>query len=273
MPKMKHLLRKLHIGGGCNNGNHHQSPPQTAEVTPPPSSSSASLESALMRIRAVESAENSVDFNFFEEEFQVQLALAISVSDPDSREDPETVQIKDAKQISLGCVPSETLTESLSSVLGCLLEDDSSWCNGADSDPIHPSKSVDCKLAHLSDEVFDSCILIAPAFVQKLFAEASTDSARCPYLANLEIERRKFLFGKGDDDKLIEALMQYFFRMLSNRELARHSRRRKQAHLTELETQYVEMQRYCIEDDQRLLVYEFMTRGSLENHLFRSYLL
>ncbi|MQL69336.1 hypothetical protein Taro_001646, partial [Colocasia esculenta] len=28
---------------------------------------------------------------------------------------------------------------------------------------------------------------------------------------------------------------------------------------------------YCIEDDQRLLVYEFMTRGSLENHLFRKF--
>lgn len=27
---------------------------------------------------------------------------------------------------------------------------------------------------------------------------------------------------------------------------------------------------YCHEDDQRLLVYEFMPRGSLENHLFRS---
>lgn len=27
---------------------------------------------------------------------------------------------------------------------------------------------------------------------------------------------------------------------------------------------------YCIEDNQRLLVYEFMPRGSLENHLFRS---
>ncbi|GFP79247.1 probable receptor-like protein kinase at5g15080 [Phtheirospermum japonicum] len=26
---------------------------------------------------------------------------------------------------------------------------------------------------------------------------------------------------------------------------------------------------YCIEDDQRLLVYEFMPRGSLENHLFK----
>lgn len=27
---------------------------------------------------------------------------------------------------------------------------------------------------------------------------------------------------------------------------------------------------YCCEDEDRLLVYEFMPRGSLENHLFRS---
>ena len=27
---------------------------------------------------------------------------------------------------------------------------------------------------------------------------------------------------------------------------------------------------YCLEDEHRLLVYEFMPRGSLENHLFRS---
>ena len=27
---------------------------------------------------------------------------------------------------------------------------------------------------------------------------------------------------------------------------------------------------YCLEDEHRLLVYEFMARGSLENHLFRS---
>lgn len=32
----------------------------------------------------------------------------------------------------------------------------------------------------------------------------------------------------------------------------------------------VKLTGYCIEDDQRLLVYEFMPRGSLENHLFRS---
>jgi len=27
---------------------------------------------------------------------------------------------------------------------------------------------------------------------------------------------------------------------------------------------------YCLEDNQRQLVYEFMPRGSLEHHLFRS---
>ncbi|KAF3440196.1 hypothetical protein FNV43_RR18477 [Rhamnella rubrinervis] len=42
------------------------------------------------------------DFNFLEEEFQVQLALAISASDPNSREDPESAQIDAVKRISLG---------------------------------------------------------------------------------------------------------------------------------------------------------------------------
>lgn len=27
---------------------------------------------------------------------------------------------------------------------------------------------------------------------------------------------------------------------------------------------------YCLEDDHRLLAYEFMPKGSMENHLFRS---
>ncbi|KAG8501590.1 hypothetical protein CXB51_003931 [Gossypium anomalum] len=36
-----------------------------------------------------------------------------------------------------------------------------------------------------------------------------------------------------------------------------------------LHTNLVKLIGYCIEDDQRLLVYEFMPRGSLENHLFR----
>ncbi|XP_030963835.1 N-terminal acetyltransferase B complex auxiliary subunit NAA25 isoform X1 [Quercus lobata] len=96
--------------------------------------------------------------------------------------------------------------------LGCLLEDDSNWSNGVLSDPIHPPKFIDCKLSHLADEVFDSCMSNAVAFIQKLQADTSNNILRGPYLANLEVERRKHLYGKGDDDKIMEALMQYFFR-------------------------------------------------------------
>ncbi|XP_062086683.1 N-terminal acetyltransferase B complex auxiliary subunit NAA25 isoform X2 [Humulus lupulus] len=96
--------------------------------------------------------------------------------------------------------------------LGCLLEDDSYWRNQALIDPIHPSKSVDYKILHLEDEAFDSRISKALAFVQKLQADTDKNIVRCPYLANIEIERRKHLQGKGDNDKLIEFLMQYFVR-------------------------------------------------------------
>lgn len=96
--------------------------------------------------------------------------------------------------------------------LGSLLEDNSSWCSGLISDPVHPPNRMDCNFSHLADEVFDARISDASAFVQKLQAEANNDSIRGPYLANLEIERRKHLFEKGDDDKLMEALMQYYSR-------------------------------------------------------------
>lgn len=96
--------------------------------------------------------------------------------------------------------------------LGCLLEDDSNWSNGVLNDPIHPAKLIDCKLSHLTDEVFDTSMSNALAFIQKLQADTNNNNLRCPYLANLEVERRKHLYGKGDDDKLMEALMQYFLR-------------------------------------------------------------
>lgn len=66
---------------------------------------------------AVDSQDAAVDFSFLEEEFQVQLALAISASDPDARDDRETAQIKVAKRISLGCSPSTTDTETLVELL------------------------------------------------------------------------------------------------------------------------------------------------------------
>ncbi|KAA3489485.1 Phagocyte signaling-impaired [Gossypium australe] len=96
--------------------------------------------------------------------------------------------------------------------LGCLFEDESSWASETINTPINPPKYVECKLTHLTDEVFDSCVENASAFVQKLQAEASNDSLRNPYLANLEIERRKCLFRKNNDDNLVEALLQYYSR-------------------------------------------------------------
>ena len=59
---------------------------------------------------------------------------------------------------------------------------------------------------------FDSRISKASAFVQKLQEDTDQNFVRCPYLANIEIERRKHLQGKGDSDKLIESLTQYFDR-------------------------------------------------------------
>ncbi|XP_060208476.1 serine/threonine-protein kinase EDR1 [Lycium barbarum] len=140
MSKMKHLLRKLHIGSGvADHPPHHPHPPphNTSPPPPPPvldptrfeqqSGSTSSLSpqttpsnSSALLPRGNDSGPGSgsgpgsADFNYFEEEFQVQLALAISVSDPDSREDPETAQIKAAQEISLGCSPLENPVEFLS---------------------------------------------------------------------------------------------------------------------------------------------------------------
>ncbi|XP_049366983.1 N-terminal acetyltransferase B complex auxiliary subunit NAA25 [Solanum verrucosum] len=96
--------------------------------------------------------------------------------------------------------------------LGCLLEDDSSLCKGENNDSTYPLKLMDSQVSHLTDEAFGSRLSNASSLVRKLLTEASNDTVRCPYLANIEIERRKLLHGKGDADKLVEALVQYFFR-------------------------------------------------------------
>ncbi|XP_024023343.1 N-terminal acetyltransferase B complex auxiliary subunit NAA25 [Morus notabilis] len=96
--------------------------------------------------------------------------------------------------------------------LGCLLEDDRYWSDRAMNDHINRSKPVDYKISHLTDDVFDSRISNASAFVQKLQKDTDENFIRCPYLANIEIERRKQLHGKDNDEKLMELLMQYFVR-------------------------------------------------------------
>ncbi|KAL5769066.1 hypothetical protein ACOSP7_015622 [Xanthoceras sorbifolium] len=113
MSKMKHILRKLHIGGGLNDHQRlaEARPVVSTSPTQNPSTSSSSSGSGTMgRIGTVESpaadptpSDTGVDFNLLEEEFQVQLALAISASDPDVREEAESAQIDAAKRMSLGC--------------------------------------------------------------------------------------------------------------------------------------------------------------------------
>ncbi|KAK6129537.1 hypothetical protein DH2020_036722 [Rehmannia glutinosa] len=117
MSKVKHFLRKLHIG----DHHHHGRPPaldpsprrtasQPLTSSPPPSS-----DLPQTAFSSENGSSTSSNFNFFEEEFQMQLALAISVSDPGQNYvDPETAQINAAKQISLGCSPSQNLAEFMS---------------------------------------------------------------------------------------------------------------------------------------------------------------
>ncbi|PKA63645.1 Serine/threonine-protein kinase EDR1 [Apostasia shenzhenica] len=146
MSRMKHLLRKLHIGGGGalepqhQHHHPHRLVEQRASLPPPPtalplaasiSPVSTSISSSLSssppsRVSAageaaVNGEENSGggsrseatstavcaggggggDFSLLEEEYQVQLALAISASDPNGIDDLDSVQMKAAKQMSL----------------------------------------------------------------------------------------------------------------------------------------------------------------------------
>lgn len=64
------------------------------------------------------------------------------------------------------------------------------------------------------DLQFDSRILSALHFVQTLQTEVNNDFSRGPYLANLEIEKRRCLYRKYNDGKLMGALLKYFCRFV-----------------------------------------------------------
>ncbi|XP_047158359.1 probable serine/threonine-protein kinase SIS8 [Vigna umbellata] len=120
MPKMKHLLRKLHIGGGAATINHnHNHNALSSHEHHAPSTSTLSSPTIVSdptptRSPVVEAQNDVVEFNLLqEEEFQMQLALAISASDSDRRDTAESAQIDAAKQISLGYSASFTDTHAL----------------------------------------------------------------------------------------------------------------------------------------------------------------
>ncbi|KAK7391927.1 hypothetical protein VNO78_20351 [Psophocarpus tetragonolobus] len=114
--RMKNIFKKLHIGGNHDPHRSNEiSPPvpspscaadhsQSSAATPP-SPSSSSPSTVLLTPPAAAAAAPAVnrqDFFSSEEEFQVQLALAISASNSEFRDDPEKDQIHTAKLLSLG---------------------------------------------------------------------------------------------------------------------------------------------------------------------------
>lgn len=129
--RMKNIFKKLHIGSnhdphrsneipppvpspsctaahvqssGASPATPSTSSPSTASVPPPSTSSpsTASVPPAAAAAGNVSAPVNRQDFFSSEEEFQIQLALAISASNSDFRDDPEKDQIHAATLLSLG---------------------------------------------------------------------------------------------------------------------------------------------------------------------------
>ncbi|XP_038878665.1 serine/threonine-protein kinase EDR1 isoform X1 [Benincasa hispida] len=122
---MKHIFKKFHIGSNhepnrssenpspvaassspCVSDNRPATAPgQTSGNSPSSPSSSPSLATTPPgggSVTPVSVPPNRADYFSSEEEFQVQLALAISASNSDFRDDPEKDQIRAATLLSLG---------------------------------------------------------------------------------------------------------------------------------------------------------------------------
>ncbi|KAA8544988.1 hypothetical protein F0562_019795 [Nyssa sinensis] len=127
---MKHIFKKLHIG---SNHDPNRSNESTSTVSPscasdhrivsgqnygvPPASPSTASPStdtvpSSGATNPVTSAVSWQDYYSPEEEYQVQLALALSVSGPDSRGDPEKDQIRAATLMSLERHRSDPIHDS-----------------------------------------------------------------------------------------------------------------------------------------------------------------
>ncbi|KAL9267974.1 N-terminal acetyltransferase B complex auxiliary subunit NAA25-like protein [Drosera capensis] len=95
--------------------------------------------------------------------------------------------------------------------LSCVLDDDKSWCfEPAGKQIVFPALTDN--LLSIPDDVFDSRITYALAFVKKLQVAGRGETVRGPFLANIEIERRKRLHQKGDSEKFLNVIVQYFCR-------------------------------------------------------------
>ncbi|XP_023531003.1 serine/threonine-protein kinase EDR1-like isoform X2 [Cucurbita pepo subsp. pepo] len=122
---MKHIFKKFHIGSNHEPNRPNENPlpgaasssdnrpatapgqisgnsPSSPSSSPSPSPSLVTTPPGGGSTASVSVAPNRSDYFSSEEEFQVQLALAISASNSDFRDDPEKDQIRAATLLSLG---------------------------------------------------------------------------------------------------------------------------------------------------------------------------
>ncbi|CAN8294940.1 unnamed protein product [Cochlearia groenlandica] len=114
---MKHIFKKLHRGGNQEQNRTNDAVPpsdqnriQVAAAAANPQATPSSVAETIPVISATTtmnspspiSATSRADYMSSEEEYQVQLALAISASNSQSSEDPEKHQIRAATLMSLG---------------------------------------------------------------------------------------------------------------------------------------------------------------------------
>ncbi|KAI9098949.1 hypothetical protein K1719_024716 [Acacia pycnantha] len=126
--EMKNIFKRLHIGSHHDPNRSHEAPPSSSSavnsqsgvsdlcITPPVQNSGTSMPSPPSSSPSPSPApppagststpqpaqSNLQDYFSSEEEFQVQLALAISASNSEFRDDPEKDQIRAATLLSLG---------------------------------------------------------------------------------------------------------------------------------------------------------------------------
>ncbi|CAA7398214.1 unnamed protein product [Spirodela intermedia] len=103
--------------------------------------------------------------------------------------------------------------ESFLHYLACLLEEqDMSSLTETITGPVGFKGTDVRKHCHFPEDLFEERVSSALSFVQKLQREVDGDSVRCPYLADIEIEKRRRLYGRADNGRLMHALLEYFCR-------------------------------------------------------------
>ena len=122
-PSMKNILKRFHIGTSHDPNRSNEIPSSSSSPAPSPSCGSDHRSAAAVTSPTSPSPSPSVptvaavverkDYFSSEEEYQIQLAMAISASNSEFRDDPVIDQIRAATLLSLGTHRSNSPGEEM----------------------------------------------------------------------------------------------------------------------------------------------------------------